>query len=114
MSVIDNIMTLLKNRNISQVQFAVDFVNKGVKKQTITDWKSGKSNSYYQMIAEIAQYLNVTTDYLLTGAEPFPKELSTDETEWLALYRRLDPTEQLKYRAELKGYIKAKEKTKPN
>ena len=53
-----------------------------------------------------------TSDYLLTGIEPPPKELTADEAEWLELYRKLEPSEKLEHRAELKGYVKAKEKMK--
>ena len=35
-----------------------------------------------------------------------------DEAEWLELYRKLEPPEQLEHRAELKGYVKGKEKMK--
>ena len=57
----------------------------------------------------IANYLNVSSDYLLTGVEPPPKELTADETEWLELYRKLEPSKQTEHRSELRGYVKAKE-----
>jgi hypothetical protein len=41
-----------------------------------------------------------------------PKELTADETELLNLYRKLEPIKQTEYRAELKGYVKAKEENK--
>jgi transcriptional regulator with XRE-family HTH domain len=61
-------------------------------------------------LAKIADYLGVTVDYLLNGTEPLPKELTPDEAELLELYRKLDTTERLEHRAELKGYVRAKEK----
>lgn len=40
------------------------------------------------------------------------KDLSPDETELIAIYRKLDSIKKAEYRAEMKGYVKAKEESK--
>jgi len=80
-----------------------------ISKRTL-DTKFYKGGFYADELIQIADYLNVSIDYLITGHDPLPKDLTADEAEWLELYRKLDPSEQLEHRAELKGYIKAKER----
>jgi len=65
LSVIDKIIITLKAKGYSQVDLANALKDKGVTKQTITDWKSDKSNTYFVLIADIAAFLEVPTDYLL-------------------------------------------------
>jgi len=52
----------------------------------------------------IAQYFNVSTDYLLTGVEHTSAQLSDDEKRMLEYYRRLDTLEK----GELLGELKVK------
>ena len=116
MTIIDRIIILLKKQNITQTQFAKDFEHLGVKQQTITDWKSGKSNSYYQIIAEIANYFKVSTDYILGLTDdptPSKKTLTLDE-QVAAEYYKMSPDEReqlneymqfLKIKKTLKGDV---------
>lgn len=62
MDTLDKILYLLKTNNIEQQKFAEDI---GLKKQAISEWKSGKTKSYKKYIDKIAEYFNVSTDYLL-------------------------------------------------
>ena len=39
----------------------------GISPQRVTDWKSGRIFSYTKYMERIAEYLNVSVDYLLTG-----------------------------------------------
>ncbi|WP_312942959.1 helix-turn-helix transcriptional regulator [Oscillibacter sp.] len=63
----DRIFDLLSDLDIEQKSFAKSI---GVIPQTITDWKNGKSKSYTKYIPQIAEILNTTTEYLLTGEGP--------------------------------------------
>ena len=100
MTVLERILQLIKHKKITQIQFAKTFEHLGVKKQTITDWKSGKSNSYYPILLEIADYFGVSTDYLYGRKESLPSNylvepkivamVYEDELKLLAGYRELD------------------------
>ena len=65
MTVIERIIEQLKARDIKQTDFANALRNKGVTKQTITDWKLGKSKTFYELMPDIADYFGVSADYLL-------------------------------------------------
>ena len=53
-----------------------------------TYWKNG-SIPASDTVVQLAEFLNVTTDYLLTGKENQATTLSTDEQELLESYRQL-------------------------
>lgn len=72
MNTLERILGISKENNLNQASLAENLskmVSFKITKQTITDWKGGKSNSYYFCIPEIAKLLNVSCDYLLTGHE---------------------------------------------
>lgn len=46
----------------------------GLKPKTINNWKRGMSSSYMNMLPEIADYFNVSVDYLLGRDEKSPTE----------------------------------------
>lgn len=78
MSTLDKISTLLKEQKKTQKDL-MDYL--GLEKSTFTTWKSKKSTnkSYKKYIKEIAQYLNVSADYLL-GTEQNDNIKAYDET----------------------------------
>lgn len=41
----------------------------GVAQSTLSDWKNGKSTPSAEKLKKIANYLNVSVDYLITGQE---------------------------------------------
>lgn len=62
MSTIDKIIALLDSTERTQKQLT-DFL--GIEKSVFTTWKSGKSQSYNKYLSKIAEFFNVSTDYLL-------------------------------------------------
>ena len=62
MNTLDKILSLLTEKGIQQKTFAE---NIGVTKHTITDWKNGRSKSYMKYIDKIADFFDVSADYLL-------------------------------------------------
>lgn len=66
MRTINKILTLLKEQNKKQKDLT-DFLN--VSKGVFTDWKSGKNTSYKKHIDKIAEFFDVSTDYLLGRTE---------------------------------------------
>lgn len=66
MDTLNKILALLEQRNIEQQEFAKAI---GVRKQAITEWKKGTTKSYIKYIDKIADFLGVSTDYLLGTTE---------------------------------------------
>ena len=62
MDIINKIIELLNNANKAQ-QDLTNYL--GLEKSTFSAWKNGKSRSYMKYIDKIAEYFNVSTDYLL-------------------------------------------------
>lgn len=86
MSILDRICMLLGDR---EQQALTNHL--GLKKTAFTDWKSGKSNSYRKYLIEIAEFFNVSLDYLVFGKkQPSVANMSEDEKELLNYYKELD------------------------
>lgn len=75
MKTVEKIIQLLTDRNVEQ-QALASYI--GVKKQTITDWKSGKTESYKKYIDKIAEFFGVSTDYLLGNETAVVKPTDDD------------------------------------
>lgn len=75
MSTLDRITNLLKEQNKKQKELT-DYL--GITKNAFTDWKNGRIKSYNKYIPQIAEFLNVSIDFLLTGNE-HEKELPESE-----------------------------------
>lgn len=85
MSIIDRIITTARQKGYTQVALADALKEHHVTKQTITDWKAGKSGTYFMLIPEFAALLDVSADYLLTG-----KTMPADEERLQSDFRLLD------------------------
>ncbi|MCI8955593.1 MAG: helix-turn-helix transcriptional regulator [Eubacterium sp.] len=56
----------------------------GISNGTFSDWKNGRSNPGPKTLKKIANYFNVSVDYLITGKEPTIDFLySEDNAEFL-------------------------------
>ena len=96
---------LCKQNNI-KITVLLKFLGKS--KSSATSWKNGTLPSG-ETLLKISEYFNVSIDYLLTGKENH--ELSCNETEWLNLYRQLNPEEQKQCLRFIKGYIEIGKRT---
>lgn len=79
MDILNKINYLLEKNNLKQKDLT-DYL--GIEKSVFSSWKNGKSKSYSKYIAEIAQFFNVSIDYLLDNekspsndTEELPEEL---------------------------------------
>ena len=75
----DNLKQLRKAKGITQTQFATEF---NISAGTIAMWETGKRMPDTEMLRRIAQFFNVSIDYLLDNekspsndTEELPKEL---------------------------------------
>lgn len=82
MRTLDKICDLLKQQSKKQKELT-DFL--GIGKNVFTDWKSGKCNSYKKHIDKIAEFLGVSTDYLL-GTQKETPAADSDEALMFALW----------------------------
>lgn len=62
MDTLDKITTLLTEQNKSQ-KALTDYL--GLKKNAFTNWKSGHTTSYTKYLPQIAEFLDVSVDYLV-------------------------------------------------
>ena len=89
MSIIDKISYLLKENNCNQSDL-LDYI--GVKRRaTFTEWKNGTSASYKKYINKIAEFFNVSTDYLLNDKEP---TIPTEYQSLISSYQELSKDNQ--------------------
>lgn len=78
---LDRILELVKKNNINQKDLT-DYL--GISKNSFTNWKGGLSRSYRQYLPQIAEFFNVSLDYLAG------KETSAVENDFTyALYDEL-------------------------
>ena len=61
---------------------------------TYTNWKLGKSRNFYEHLEEIARFLNVSAEYLVTGSVAEKMIENSREQELLAWYRKLNTEKQ--------------------
>ena len=72
MDAVDRIFNLLDNMDIEQQAFAATV---GVSDDTASNWRRRKSASYSKYLPQIAEALDTTVDYILTG-KAAPEEFS--------------------------------------
>ena len=83
MNTFDKIDLVLKQKNLKQIDLTKHL---GISKATYSSWKSGRTDSYFKFIPQIAKFLNVSTDFLFFGEETHA-DLTEDEKRLLAAYR---------------------------
>ena len=101
MTIIERILETAEQKGIKQVDIA-KLINKGTAQ--ITSWKKRECNPPAEFIPPIAELLNVSIQWLMTGEEETERGLTTEEQKMLTLYRRLDQ----KDRREIVGIIDLK------
>ncbi len=62
MNTVERIFVHLKQKRKTQKELCEHL---GIQKQAFSDWKSGKSSSYTKHLPQIANFLDVSIDYLL-------------------------------------------------
>ena len=62
----------------------------GISNMTLSDWKRGKSVPKSDKMRKIAEYLNVSADYLMTGKDgAFTKEIAETDAKLLFMKKEI-------------------------
>lgn len=85
MDILNKINYLLEKNNLKQKDLT-DYL--GIEKSVFSSWKNGKSKSYSKYIAEIAQFFNVSIDYLLDNEKSPSGEFEELQDEDLIILNR--------------------------
>lgn len=95
----------MKERRISNAELSR---GTGIKTNTISDWKTKGTNPSADNIVRICDFLQISTDYLLTGKDNSPPSLSLrdDELELLRYYNALTILERGKVLARMEDKVK--------
>lgn len=95
LEIINRILELLGDREQRELTSYL-----GLKAFAFSEWKSGKSKSYRKYLIEIAEFFNVSIDYLVYGQKVNPgtdeKQLSDGEKECLKYYRLLTAIDRIR------------------
>lgn len=74
----------------------------------IGKWRHGKQKPSLDAVTKLAQFFNVSIDYLVSGEQtPSPYQLTKEELDWIHLIHKLPKEKQIEFRGELIGYLKA-------
>lgn len=67
---------LLEERGVTPYQV---FKATGVAQSSLSDWKNNKSKPKYEKMKLIAEFFDVSVDYLISGVAPEQKKLPSEE-----------------------------------
>lgn len=114
MSTLDKIIFLLKEQGKKQIELC-EYV--GIKKNAFTSWKAGVNHSYKKHIDKIAEFLNVSVDYLLGVGNKNDPTANSDEALMFALWGgdNADITPQMLDKVrEFARFVREEERRKAN
>lgn len=89
---LNNLFFLIENTGTTKSKVSADT---GISTGNISDWKSGRSMPSAAKLGILADYFNVSIDYLLGRDDKIPtSELSENERKMLGLFRKLSDVQQ--------------------
>lgn len=83
MNIADRIQYLRKQKGYSQEELA-DKV--GVSRQAVSKWESEQSTPDLEKVITMSELFEVTTDYILKGIEPLPKDVTQPKKNQMPVY----------------------------
>lgn len=99
---IERILELMGKNKITAKKLTTDLE---LSNSSITDWKKGKGKPSTEAVIKIANYFNVSTDYLLLGKEA-TTSLTPDQKDWIELISKLPIEKRCEFKGEIKGYLR--------
>ena len=109
MDIRSRIFELVDKQYVEQQTFAAAL---GVSPTMVSAWRKNKSESYMKRIPQIADLLNTSVEYLMTGEDKVPADQPANgrEREFLELFDRLTPVQQALVVAQLRGIVESHDK----
>ena len=109
MDIVDRIFALADAKFDEQKKFAQAIQ---MPPSVISAWRMRKSTSYNKRIPQLAEVLNTSVEYLMTGEDKVPADQPVNgrEEEFVQLFGQLTPDQQELVLAQLKGIVDAKDK----
>ena len=101
--IIHRVLALLDDKSLKMADLCRHL---GINTSTMTNWKNRETDPPARFIAPICEFCGCSYEYLLTGTESLPHDLSKEDSEWISLIHQLPPEAQIEFRGELKGYLK--------
>lgn len=104
---IDRILNLVENSGKTAKEILEELE---ISKSSISEWKKRKARPSSDAVIKLANYFDVSTDYLLIGKETTSSmPISKEDDEWLQLIHQLPSEKKYEFKGELKGYIRRME-----
>lgn len=91
---------LLKEKHLTKTALA-DTLD--IRRQIFAEWKKNGNSPKGEMAKKIAQFLGVTTNYLLSGIVEEKNEISDPEMELIKLWRTLSEEKQEALKMLMRG-----------
>lgn len=107
MTIGERVFFLLDKYDLKQTELA-DAIN--VKKATVNGWKIRNGNPSSDLIAPIAKFFHVSTDFILTGEEIESKTLSIEDEDWLDIIHQIPEEKQSMCKDFLRTHMVTDEK----
>lgn len=105
MEIIERIYQLLNEKDKRAYELCEKL---SIRTSTMSTWKARTSDPPAKYMKPIADFLDVSLDYLLTGQEaPVRKNTTPEEDDLLDLFRSLPDPKKYEFIGELKGFLKA-------
>lgn len=105
-NIAERIQQLIKERNETATHVLTQLK---LSPNALSEWKRGKAKPSSDAVIKIAEYFNVSTDYLLSG-KIINTDLRKEEQSLLLLYRQLSETGKEKVLSYAEGYLAASHK----
>ena len=88
MNTVERIFELMNQHGVTAAQLTREA---SLTNAVITQWKQGKQKPSTDAVVKLADFFNVSTDYLLTGKETLPPDVTAGEMQLLKKLRSLPP-----------------------
>ncbi len=98
---IDRLENFLNEKKITKTELAEKI---GIRRPTISEWKKNGAIPSGDICLKIANYLNVSVEWLLTGEEKQAPQLSQEEEQFIGTYQNLTEEQKKTIRILLDGY----------
>lgn len=108
LDILDRIIELLGDRDQKEL---TEYL--GLKNVAFSEWKSGKSKSFRKYLIEIAEFFNVSLDYLVFGKkQPNVGNITEDERNLLKYYKELNDLDKGSVLGKAEGLAEAARRQK--